>query len=340
MSLNHYLAVVRGKQLPFWWRSKFIAVPDGFSSLPNEQLWQLHDELTKSLRTKRGENKPTQRTDESSLLDLKVELTRRIYRSCTLCPLMCRVDRLNGEVGQCRLEANAHVFREGLLVSEEPFIVPTYELFLTGCNMRCKFCQAWEGVVRADLGFELMGSKLAPKVEQKVKQGALNIHFVGGEPTVNLLAVLLSLKSLKAPLPIVWNTNLFATDEAMKLLDGVVDLFVADFKFGNEECAQAVGGVRGYVATVQSNLLKAFKIASLVIRHLVMPGHIECCLLPVVSWVAQNLPKATFHLMLNYVPEWKAWSDNRLSRRLSQSEKQTAKAIVKSMGLKRVLISE
>lgn len=340
MSLAHYLAVVKGKRLPLWWRSKFFAVPDNFSSLPTEQLWQLHDELTKSLRTKKRGNEPTQQAGKSSLLDLKIELTRRIYRSCTLCPLVCRTDRLNSEMGRCGLKADAHVFREGLLVSEEPFIVPTHELFLAGCNMRCKFCQAWEGIVRTKLGFKLTGSKFASAVELKAKQGALNIHFVGGEPTVNLLAVLVSLKSLDLPLPIVWNTNLFATDEAMKLLDGVVDLFVADFKFGNDECAQAVGGVGSYVATVQSNLLKASQISSLVIRHLVMPGHIECCLEPVVSWVAQNLPKVTFHLMLNYVPDWKAWRDKALSRRLSQSEKQTAKAIVKSKGLKRVLISE
>jgi len=340
VSLGHYLAVVGGKQLPFWWRSKFLAVPDDFSLLPTEQLWQTHDELTKSLHTKRSGNEPTQQAGKSSLLDSKVELTRRIYRSCTLCPLMCRTDRLNGETGRCGLKADARVFREGLLVSEEPFIVPTYELFLTGCNMRCKFCQAWEGVVRTDLGFKLTGSKLASTVERKSKRGALNIHFVGGEPTVNLLAVLVSLKSLKVPLPIVWNTNLFVTDEAMKLLDGVVDLFVADFKFGNDECAWEIGGVESYVATVQSNLLKASRIASLVIRHLVMPGHIECCLVPVVSWVAQTLPKVTFHLMLNYVPDWRAWSDKALSQRLSESERQMAKAIVKSTGLKRVLISE
>jgi len=339
LSLGHYLAVVRGKQLPFWWQSKSLVIPESFPSLPTEQLWQLHDELTKSLHTKQRRNEPAQQAGRNSLLDLKIELTRRIYRSCTLCPLMCRIDRMNGEVGRCGLKADAYVFREGLLVSEEPFIVPTYELFLTGCNMRCKFCQAWEGVVRTNLGFKLTGSNFAPKVERKAKRGALNIHFVGGEPTVNLLAVLVSLKSLKVPLPIVWNTNLFATDEAMKLLDGVVDLFVADFKFGNDECAWGIGGVRGYVATVQSNLLKASRIASLVIRHLVMPGHIECCLVPVVSWVTQNLPKVTFHLMLNYLPDWRAWSDKALSRRLNESEKQRAMAIVKSVGLKRVLIS-
>jgi putative pyruvate formate lyase activating enzyme len=114
----------------------------------------------------------------------------------------------------------------GFWSSEEPFIVPTHELFLAECNMRCKFCQAWEGIVRTKLGFKLTGSKFVSTVGLKAKQGALNIHFVGGEPTVNLLAVLVSLKSLDLPLPIVWNTNLFATDEAMKLLDGVVDLFV------------------------------------------------------------------------------------------------------------------
>ena len=340
MSLAHYLAVVRRKESPFWWRSKFLAVPDGFSSLPTERLWQLHDELTKSLHTKQRGNETTQQAGKSSLLDLKVELTRRIYRSCTLCPLMCRTDRLNGQMGRCGLKADARVFREGLLVSEEPFIVPTYELFLTGCNMSCKFCQAWEGIVRTNCGFKLTGSQFAFSVERKAKQGALNIHFVGGEPTINLLAVLMSLKSLKVPLPIVWNTNLFATEEAIKLLDGVVDLFVADFKFGNDECAWEIGGVRSYVATVQSNLLKASRIASLVIRHLVMPGHIECCLKPVVSWVAQNLPKVTFHLMLNYVPDWRAWSDKALSQRLNESEKQTAKITVKSAGLKKVLISE
>jgi Uncharacterized Fe-S protein PflX, homolog of pyruvate formate lyase activating proteins len=140
------LQSLKGSGCHFGGGANFFAVPDNFSSLPTEQLWQLHDELTKSLRTKKRGNEPTQQAGKSSLLDLKIELTRRIYRSCTLCPLMCRTDRLNGEMGRCGLKADAHVFRDGLLVSEEPFIVPTHELFLAGCNMRCKFCQHGRGL--------------------------------------------------------------------------------------------------------------------------------------------------------------------------------------------------
>lgn len=126
----------------------------------------------------------------------------------------------------------------------------------------------------------------------------------------------------------------------MKLLDGIVDIFIADFKFGDNECANRVGGVTNYVATVQRNLLKAREIARLVVRHLVIPGHIDCCLRPVALWVAENLPNVTFHLLLNYVPDWKAWSDPNLNRRLTEAEKRKAREIVKSVRLRRLLVSE
>ncbi|MCS7186006.1 MAG: radical SAM protein [Armatimonadetes bacterium] len=341
MSLAHYRAVVYKKRLPFWKQSKLLTVADDFSLISTEQLWKLHDELIRSLHSGKGSKKRTSlRENRSSLLDLKLELTRRIYKSCTLCPLSCRVDRLSGEVGRCGLAKGAWVFREGLLVSEEPFVIPTHELFFSGCNMGCKFCQAWEGVVQTKVGIEFTPNWFAQLVELRKSQGAVNIHFVGGEPTVNLLATLEGLRALEIPLPLVWNTNLFATDEAMKLLDGIVDLFIADFKFGNDKCAWSIGGVEDYVATIQSNLVKASKIASLVVRHLVMPDHIDCCLKPVVFWISENLPDETFHLMLNYVPDWKAWGEPSLCRRLTEAEKEWAKEIVKAGGFKKMLVTE
>ncbi|MFN4178936.1 MAG: radical SAM protein [Armatimonadota bacterium] len=341
MSLAHYLAVVRKNRLPFWQQSKLLTVDSNLQSLPTEQLWRLHNELVRSLHTAKSVKKRALWQDgRSSLLDLKLELTRRIYKACTLCPHLCQVDRLNGKVGRCGLAGSAWVFREGLLVSEEPFVIPTHEIFLSGCNMRCKFCQAWEGVVQTQIGIDFTTSRFAQLVEIRKEQGSVNIHFVGGEPTVNLLSVFEGLKVLEIALPLVWNTNLFVTDEAMKLLDGIVDLFIADFKFGNDDCAQRVSGTRNYVATVQRNLVKASQIASLIIRHLVMPKHVECCLEPVARWVAENLPNVTFHLMLNYVPEWKAWNEPNLCRRLTDIEKRRAKEIVNAVGLKKVLTSE
>lgn len=337
MSLTHYRAVLAKRRLPFWWRCKDLPCPADFSSLPDELLWQLHSELLReihaSISTFQQLANPNRK---NSLLTLKLELTRRNYRACTLCPWLCCVDRINGALGRCGLAANARVFREGLLVGEENFVIPTYELFMTGCNMRCSFCQAWEGIVQTRKGILFVQPSFARAIRQNQRRGAINIHFVGGEPTVNLLAILEGLSALDVQMPIVWNTNLYVTDEAMDLLDGIVDLFLADFKFGNDECAQRLAGVPGYVATLRRNLLKASQIASLVVRHLVMPEHLECCLEPVARWVAENIPKVPFNLMLNYVPDWKAWSDPNLRRCLTEKEQKLAKGIAKSYRLKLV----
>ncbi len=338
MGLAHYRAVLRQQRLPMWWQSKQVTCAICLTDLSTDELWCWHEELLTLLRRRRKDFSKAC-PGSSSLLEVKRELTRRLYRTCCLCPWRCGVDRLEGEKGVCGLATKAHVFREGLLVSEESFVVPTHELFLTGCNMRCAFCQAWEGVVCTQWGVSLSPQGLESLVRKRQVEGARNLHFVGGEPTVNLLAVLEALQSLTIPLPLVWNTNLFVTDEAMRLLDGLVDLFLADFKFGNDGCAQRIGKVEGYVATLQRNLPWASRIASLVIRHLVMPGHLECCLEPVARWVAEHLPSVPFHLLLNYVPDWRAWDNPDLSRRLTEGEKQSAQRLVRSLGLRRVLIT-
>lgn len=332
--------IVEPKNLSLWWRCKHIPCPDDFAYRKTEELWQVHDELCRQMK----ENKLTPRLStqppKPSLLDLKIELTSRNYQSCTLCPWLCKVDRLKGQMGKCLLGAQSWVFRWGTLINEEPFIVPTCELFLSGCNMRCKFCQAWEGIVKTKIGQPLNCYNFSQIVWQGLTKGATNVHFVGGEPTVNLLGILQALQILTEPIPVVWNTNLFVTHEAMKLLDGIVDIFLVDFKFGNDDCARNLSGAVNYVATVQRNLLFASQIARLVVRHLVMPGHLECCLKPVANWMAQKLPFVTFHLMLNYIPDWKAWDESNLNRRLRDAEKEQAKEIVRSIGLMKVLLTE
>ncbi len=328
------------RKLPLWWLCKFFPCPADFASLKTEELWQVHDELCRQLRKSWSQRKFSNQSLKPSLLDLKIELTRRNYRNCTLCPWLCKVDRLKGEVGRCGLGSQSWFFRWGILVSEEPFIVPTCEIFLSGCNMRCKFCQAWKGIVKTKIGEPLTQNRFHKIVQHGASKGAKNVHFVGGEPTVNLLGVLNALQTLTEPIPVVWNTNLFVTEEAMKLLDSIVDIFLTDFKFGNDDCAENLSGAVNYVAVVQRNLLFASRTARLVIRHLVMPGHLDCCLESVAKWVAQTLPSVTFHLMLNYVPDWKAWDEPNLCRRLTEDERRRAKEIVKEVGLKKLLVSE
>ena len=94
--------------------------------------------------------------------------------------------------------------------------------------------------------------------------------------------------------------------EAFALLDGVVDVYVADLKFGNNTCARQIAGVDAYMQIVTRNLLAAAQTTRLIVRHLLLPGHFECCYRPLVDWMCRHLPAAPFRVMTGYLPRWQA----------------------------------
>ena len=104
--------------------------------------------------------------------------------------------------------------------------------------------------------------------------------------------------------PVVWKSDFYGTPEAIALLEPWVTTFVADFKFGNDACGQRVAGVRRYVDVVTRNLLATAD--RLIVRHLLLPGHFDCCYLPIVDWLAQNLPSVRFSLRDGFLPPWQA----------------------------------
>ncbi|MFQ5567717.1 MAG: pyruvate formate lyase activating enzyme, partial [Paracoccaceae bacterium] len=104
--------------------------------------------------------------------------------------------------------------------------------------------------------------------------------------------------------PMLWNSNLFLTDEAMKILRLLIDVWLPDFKFGPGRCAITAARTPGYWETV-TRWLKQFHDwgEDLTIRHLVMPGHVECCTIPVLDWLAETMPGAPVNIMDQYRPE-------------------------------------
>lgn len=86
----------------------------------------------------------------------------------------------------------------------------------------------------------------------------------------------------------------------------MVDIHVADFKFGNDACAERIAGVPRYVEIVERNLFLARESADLIVRHLLLPGHFECCFLPVARWLAEYLPEIPFSIRDGYLPRWQA----------------------------------
>ncbi len=326
MAFPTYRAVALGKKKPAFIRSHLLKVGKiDISGLCLKSLWKLHDD-TLSRHRSYGAG--------TSLLDLKIELVKRMMKSCCLCERKCGINRLAGETGFCGVTNESRCFFEQILWGEEAPIVPSHEVFLSGCNMRCKFCYSWEAVTDTSFGRLVTGDDLARIIMARREEGAPNVSLLGGEPTVNLHIILEALRKIEAGTALVWNSNFYMSEETMKLLQGIVDLYVGDFRFGNNNCASMIGETGSYFETAARNFIMAYNKCELIIRHLVMPGHVDCCLEPIAKWVSENIPDVPFHLMFQYTPFHKAESDPVLGRQLLSEEVTAAWEIVKSYKLK------
>jgi putative pyruvate formate lyase activating enzyme len=120
------------------------------------------------------------------------------------------------------------------------------------------------------------------------------------------------------------------------LLEGMFDIWVADFKFGNDQCARRLAGVNGYLRIVRENLLWANRHTRLLVRHLLMPGHVDCCWKPVAEWLAAHLPDVRVSLRTAFWPAWHSRRHPELRGVLSQGEAERARNLGVALGLRLV----
>lgn len=224
------------------------------------------------------------------------------YHACDVCPEDCRVDRYAGPAGVCGLGADARIYKEYLHFGEERRLVPSHTIYLTGCNFRCAFCSDWDQVT-APLahGVSATPESVARRIAERRVQGAKNVNFVGGLPDVNVHYLLRVLACVPDDTHVVWNTNLWSAPALIEHLSPLVGTWLVDLKFGNDTCALKLAHVRDYWATLTANLERLPRSAILV-RHLLMPGHLQCCTQPVLTWLAQTMPEVATNLMTGYHP--------------------------------------
>jgi putative pyruvate formate lyase activating enzyme len=226
--------------------------------------------------------------------------------NCMLCEHRCGANRLLGERGPCQAGAGARVYRHRVEYGEEMEIIPSHLFYLSGCDLRCAFCIAEEKAFNPSIGTELTAEFLASALAEGRRRGARNIQWVGGEPTIHLPAVLRAMAGCRDLPPVVWKSDFYGTPEAFELLNDVADIYVADFKFGNDGCAKQIAKVNRYVDTVTRNLAIAARQGDLIVRHLLLPGHFECCYRPIVDYLARELPEVKFSIRDGYLPRWQA----------------------------------
>ena len=163
------------------------------------------------------------------------------------------------------------------------------------------------------MGTPLTTEFLIGAIAQGQRMGARNIQWVGGEPTIHLPVILAAMADCPKLPPVVWKSDFCGTLEAWQLLAGVVDTYVADFKFGNNTCVPLLAKVENYVETVTRNLEIVAAQGNFIVRILLLPGHQECCYRPIVQWLASHLPKAKFSLRDGYLPRWQAHRYHEIS---------------------------
>lgn len=252
---------------------------------------------------------------------------------CQLCAHHCGVNRLAGEQGLCHAGVETRFFSAQVEVSDELELIPTFAVALSGCDLRCDFCitggPSWNP--RVGDGFD--ARTMALRASQTLDQGARTVMVLGGEPTIHLPAVLEFVAEVPDTAKLVWKTNAHGSAQARELLDGMFDVWLADFKFGNDECALRLAKVPDYVYIVKENLLWANQHSELIVRHLLMPGHIDCCWRPIAEWLAAELPGVKVNLRSGFWPAWHAARHTELRGTVATNESRRAFEIAAVCGL-------
>jgi putative pyruvate formate lyase activating enzyme len=313
--LPHYEGILKGVKRPYYLLQKQANL-----DLDNENL-SLNEAIEKAEGLSRAiiEGSFSEGKGKVNLLRFKLQILKRMLKSCEFCERRCRVNRCE-KLGSCGVPLNPRIASVFLHYGEEEELVPSLTVFYSGCNFRCVYCQNVD-IARFSFAGEPFQPKRLAKIIEEFDKRAKNVNFVGGDPTPSAHHVFETLVESEFNLPVIWNSNMYQSLEVQKLLIGVVDLYLADFKYGNDDCALKLSGIKNYTKVVTRNLEIAINTADVIIRHLVLPGHLKCCTAPVLEWLAENYPEVNLNVMFQYHPCADARNLSGLDRVLSLEEK-------------------
>ncbi|QCR14786.1 radical SAM protein [Methanosarcina mazei] len=272
----------------------------------------------------------------TSLLDLKITIVGRMLRNCSCCGWNCGVNREEGEKGFCRLTDSSYYSSEFMHMGEEPELVPSHTIFFSGCVFACVYCQNWEISTCPKCGTKVEPRKLAKLIDLRRLHGAKSVNFV--TPTPHTYTILKTIRETSQNNPVIWNSNMYHSPEIAEILEGVVDVYLGDFKYGNNDCARKYSKIKNYLEIVQPNFKFAYETAEVLLRHLVLPDNLECCTKPIAEWVAKNIPETRFNLMFQYMPCYRAMEYPEIARQLTAEEEEKAIEIVREAGIEDLLV--
>ena len=288
---------------------------------------------------------------ESGELEKRVEALYSLLEECSLCPNNCGVNRLKGEKGLCQLLDKPMVSSYGPHFGEERPLVGeggSGAIFFTYCNMRCVYCQNWE-ISHLGEGDVISVEDLARIMLILQMWGCHNINLVTPTHQVPFIVKAIYIAAKQGlNLPIVYNCGGYESLEVLKLLEGIVDIYMPDIKYMDDQTALKLSKIKGYSQVVKQAVKEMHRqvgdlvieggIAKrgLLVRHLVLPGGLSQTE-DVVKFIAEEISRKTyFNLMDQYRPCGDAWKYPPLDRKLIKEEWEEALKVVEKYGLERL----
>ncbi|MBD5083277.1 MAG: radical SAM protein [Clostridiales bacterium] len=269
---------------------------------------------------------------------------------CSICPRKCNVERENAN-GFCRTSEKFEIARAALHFWEEPCISGkngSGAVFFSGCNLKCVYCQNYE-ISRDNKGVEVSRERLIGIFENLVSQGAENINLVNPTHYATMIADVL--KVWKSPVPIVYNSSGYESVETLKILDGLVDIYLPDFKYIRNDKALRYSSASDYPETVKKALAEMYRQTGnamfddgmmkkgMIIRHLILPQNTNSSL-EIIDYVSDNFENAYLSLMAQYVPCTNLEDYKEINRTITKREYDKVVDYALSKGLEKIFIQE
>ncbi len=263
---------------------------------------------------------------------------------CSICPRNCAVQR-NIKTGVCGVSENFRVARAAPHFWEEPCLSGTKgsgTVFFSGCNLGCVYCQNQQ-VSHKAFGKDVSPDELKRIFDRLLESGVHNLNLVTPTHFVPMLAKVLA--EYNSPVPVVYNSSGYEKAETLKMLEGLVDVYLPDIKYFDSAPALKYSGAADYFEYASKAILEMHRqvggveldengIAKkgLIIRHMVLPGNISQAV-KVFEWVSRNLPYDTYiSVMRQYTPFGKAKDMPPINRKLSSREYSIVKAKILALG--------
>lgn len=282
----------------------------------------------------------------------RVEKALSLLESCSVCPRSCGVNRLAGDVGKCRTARQAMVSSYGPHFGEEAPLVGSYgsgTIFFTNCNLRCLFCQNYS-ISQLGEGQNVSKEELAYIMLSLQAQGCHNINLVSPTHVVpQILEALEVAAEAGLHIPLVYNSGGYDSVDTLKILDGIVDIYMPDMKYDDEETARKLSGIENYPEVNRAAVKEMHRQTGdleiseegvarrgLLVRHLVLPRSLAGTK-GIVDFLGKEISRSTYlNVMAQYRPSYKAFEIPELGKRISCAEYHDALSLAREAGLSRL----